>query len=89
MISQNQKTLLNDVVKVLDKENDYFSDAVNHCKSASTIISTKPPKATFGIQPNILEGMFAKLAHRMSLASANNKVIWLFLLYNLDSKFSY
>ena len=46
------KVLPNDVVKVLDKENDYFSDAVNRCKSASTIISTKPPKATFGIQPN-------------------------------------
>jgi hypothetical protein len=24
--------------------------------------------------------MFAKLAHRMSLARANNKVIWMFLL---------
>lgn len=49
---QDQKALPNDVVKVLDKENDHFSAAVNRCKSASTIISTKPPKATFGFQPN-------------------------------------
>jgi hypothetical protein len=49
---QDLKVLPNDVVKVLDKENDCFFDAVNRCKSASTIISTKPPKATFGIQPN-------------------------------------
>jgi hypothetical protein len=48
----DQKVLRNNVIKVLDKENDYYSESVNRFISASTIISTKPLKSTFGDQPN-------------------------------------
>ena len=49
---KTRKSNLNMVVKVLSMDNSYFPNGVNRRKSASTIISTKALKSTFGIQPN-------------------------------------